>query len=115
MSTEYKIKSLTSQGSPVSDVDVNDAIRSVLDSHEQWTFWQMLAGAGGKPLLCQIALVLLFQRSAGTPISKLGTNRCSETRHAEEKPVDLDGLWLQRRYRFPCWQQLLEWLLAFLK
>ena len=78
MSTEYKIKSLTSQGSPVSDVDVNDAIRSVLDSHEQWTFWQMLAGSsGGQATVFWV--YLLFQRSAGTPISKLGPNRGSET------------------------------------
>jgi hypothetical protein len=70
MSTEYRVKLLTSQESPVSDVDINDAIRSVLDSNEQWSFWQMLAGSSDG----QVAVFwvyLLFQRSVGMPISKL--------------------------------------------
>ena len=44
MSTEYKVKCLTRQESPVVDVDINNAIRSILDTHEQWSFWEMLAG-----------------------------------------------------------------------
>jgi len=74
MSTEYKVKCLTSQESPVADIDINDAIRAVLDSHEQWTFWEMLAGSSGG----QVAVFwvyLLFQRSVGVPISKLSPNR----------------------------------------
>ena len=73
MGTEYKVKCLTNQAKPVADVDINDAIRSVLDSHEQWSFWEMLAGSsGGQAAVFWV--YLLFQRSVGMPLSKLSPN-----------------------------------------
>ena len=78
MSTEYKVKCLTNEESPVADVAINDAIRSVLDAHEQWSFWEMLAGSSGG----QVAVFwvyLLFQRSVGMPLSKLSPNRSIAT------------------------------------
>ena len=78
MSTEYKVKCLTNQETPVADVAINDAIRSVLDAHEQWSFWEMLAGSSGG----QVAVFwvyLLFQRSVGMTLSKLSPNRSIAT------------------------------------
>ncbi|MCI0622750.1 MAG: hypothetical protein L0387_14005 [Acidobacteria bacterium] len=78
MATEYKVKCLTKQEGPVADVDINDAIRSVLDEHEQWSFWEMLAGSAGG----QVAVFwvyLLFKRSVGMPLSKLSPNRTIAT------------------------------------
>ena len=74
MTTEYKVKSLTKQGSPVADIDINDAIRSVLDAGEQWSFWKMLAGssAGQDPVFW---VYLLFHRSVGMPLSTLSPRR----------------------------------------
>jgi hypothetical protein len=73
MSTEYKVKCLTNNEAPVSDVDINNAIRTILDAHEQWAFWQMLAGSSGGAVPV-FWVYLLFQRSVGMPISRLSPN-----------------------------------------
>lgn len=73
MSTEYKVKCLTNQGNPVADVDINEAIRAVLEGHDQWSFWKMLAGSsGGQGAVFWV--YLLFQRSVGIPLSKFSLN-----------------------------------------
>jgi hypothetical protein len=74
MSTEHKVKCLTRQESPVVDVDINNAIRSILDTHEQWSFWEMLAGSSGGQVPV-FWVYLLFKRSGGMPLSKLSPNR----------------------------------------
>ena len=74
MSKEYKVKCLTSHESPVADVDINDAIRSILDAHEQWSFWEMVTGSsGGQGAVFWV--YLMFQRSVGMPLSTLSPNR----------------------------------------
>jgi hypothetical protein len=74
MSKEYKVKCLTSRESPVADVDINDAIRSILDAHEQWSFWEMVTGSsGGQGAVFWV--YLLFQRSVGMPLSTLSPSR----------------------------------------
>ena len=74
MSNEYKVKCLTNHESPVADVDINDAIRSILDAHEQWSFWEMVTGSsGGQGAVFWV--YLLFQRSVGMPLSTLSPSR----------------------------------------
>ena len=78
MSTEYKVKCLTSQEGPVEDGAINEAIRSVLEAHEQWTFWEMLAGSScGQVTVFWV--YLMFQRSVGMPLSTLSPNRSLAT------------------------------------
>ena len=51
-----------------------EAIRSVLEAHEQWTFWEMLAGHSCGQMAV-FWVYLMFQRSVGMPLSTLSPNR----------------------------------------
>jgi hypothetical protein len=67
MKTEYKVKCLTKQESPVEDTEINSAINAILDAREEWGFWKMQSGASGNQVPV-FWVYLVFKRRTGIPV-----------------------------------------------
>ena len=67
MKTEYQVKCLTKQESPVGDIEINGAISAVMDTRQDWSFWKMQSGASGNQVPI-FWVYLVFKRQTGVPL-----------------------------------------------